>query len=248
MNPRFPLFIPSKGRWESRYTSKFLDHIKVPYRLVIEPSQYKSYLNEVKDPKKLLVLDMSYKEKYELCDDYGLSRSTGSGPARNFIWDYSISEGHDYHWIMDDNIRRFARFNKNRKVKVSDGSLFRAMEDFALRYTNLAMCGPHYWMFVPAREKKPPITFNTRIYSCNLIRNDVPFRWRGRYNEDTILSLDMLKAGWCTLLFNAFLQDKLDVFVLVLLFPFISTKIQFQTHIFYYLLLDRSCFNFCLLG
>lgn len=33
-------------------------------------------------------------------------------------------------------------------------------------------------------------------------------RWRGRYNEDTILSLDMLKAGWCTIQFNAFLQGK----------------------------------------
>lgn len=39
--------------------------------------------------------------------------------------------------------------------------------------------------------------------------NDVPFRWRGRYNEDTILSLDMLKAGWCTVQFNAFLQQKM---------------------------------------
>jgi hypothetical protein len=49
---------------------------------------------------------------------------------------------------------------------------------------------------------------NTRIYSCNLIRNDVPFRWRGRYNEDTDISLRMLKAGWCTIQFNAFLQGK----------------------------------------
>ena len=56
----------------------------------------------------------------------------------------------------------------------------------------------------------PPWIMNTRIYSCNLIRNDVPRRWRGRYNEDTILSLDMLKAGWCTVQFNALLQDKLD--------------------------------------
>lgn len=37
----------------------------------------------------------------------------------------------------------------------------------------------------------------------------MPFRWRGRYNEDTILSLDMLKAGWCTVQFNAILQNKL---------------------------------------
>ena len=55
----------------------------------------------------------------------------------------------------------------------------------------------------------PPFIRNTRIYSCNLIRNDVPFRWRGRYNEDTILSLDMLKAGWCTVQFYAFLQHKM---------------------------------------
>lgn len=82
------------------------------------------------------------------------------------------------------------------------------MEDFCLRYRNVAMAGPNYDFFVPARQRKPPITLNTRIYSCNLIRNDTPFRWRGRYNEDTDLSLRMLKKGWCTVLFNAFLQKK----------------------------------------
>jgi hypothetical protein len=49
---------------------------------------------------------------------------------------------------------------------------------------------------------------NTRIYSCNFIKNDIPYRWRGRYNEDTILSLDILKDGFCTIQFNAFLQNK----------------------------------------
>jgi hypothetical protein len=34
-------------------------------------------------------------------------------------------------------------------------------------------------------------------------------RWRGRYNEDTILSIDMLKQRWCTIQFNAFLQQKM---------------------------------------
>ena len=37
---------------------------------------------------------------------------------------------------------------------------------------------------------------------------DRPYRWRGRYNEDTDLSLRVLKDGWCTLQFNAFLQGK----------------------------------------
>jgi hypothetical protein len=50
---------------------------------------------------------------------------------------------------------------------------------------------------------------NTRVYSCILIKNDIPYRWRGRYNEDTDLSLRVLKDGWCTILFNAFLCGKI---------------------------------------
>ena len=112
--------------------------------------------------------------------------------------------------MIDDNIKWFYRLNRNLKVPVGDGAIFRAMEEFAGRYTNVAMAGPNYFMFASRKTAMAPFTLNTRIYSCNLIRNDVPFRWRGRYNEDTILSLDMLKAGWCTILFNAFLQEKME--------------------------------------
>jgi hypothetical protein len=83
------------------------------------------------------------------------------------------------------------------------------MEEFVDRYTNIMMAGPNYRFFCPSNQKHPPFVLNTRIYSCNLIRNNCPFRWRGKYNEDTILSLDILKAGYCTVQFNAFLQSKL---------------------------------------
>jgi hypothetical protein len=212
-SPQFPLFIPSKGRSEYMITSKVLTELGVPHHIVVEPQEVAKY-QEAVDKWKLkttvLELDMSYKEKYDLCDDLGLSKSTGSGPARNFIWDTSISMGYPWHWIMDDNIRSFHRLNLNEKVKVSSGAIFRAMEDFMLRYKNVSMGGPNYHMFAAARSKQKPFIVNTRIYSCNLIRNDVPFRWRGRYNEDVILSLDMLKGGWCTVQFNAFLQNKMQ--------------------------------------
>ena len=207
-NPKFPLYIPSKGRHDSRLTSKWFDKIGLYYRLVVEPDEYDLYAKEV-DEDKLLVLDMSYKDKYDYCDKHGTDIPTGSGPARNFIWDHSISEGHDYHWIMDDNIRSFRRLHQNEKIKINNASHFIAMEDFILRYKNIAMAGPHYTFFRTARAKSPPFRLNSRVYSCNLIRNDLPFRWRGRYNEDTILSIDLLKAGWCTILFNAFLQEKI---------------------------------------
>lgn len=211
-NPKFPLYIVSKGRHEFMVTSKVLTGIGVRHYIVVEPQQVQDYEQAVQKMGLLatiLPLDMSFKDKYELCDHYGHAKSTGPGPARNFAWEHSISKGHKWHWVMDDNIISFRRLNQNEKVKVSNGAIFRAMEDFTLRYKNVGMAGPNYYMFAPARNKMPPFITNTRIYSCNLIRNDLMFRWRGRYNEDTIISLDLLKSGWCTIQFNAFLQEKM---------------------------------------
>lgn len=208
MNPRFPLHIVSKGRHESRYTSKALESMRVPYRIVVEEQEYDLYASVI-DPAKILVLDKAYQERYDTCDDFGDTKSKGPGAARNFVWERSMREGHAWHWVMDDNIRAFYRCNRNKIVKVKDGTVFRCMEDFCLKYQNVSMAGPNYEMFVRRRFKEPPFILNTRIYSCNLIRNDTPYRWRGRYNEDTDLSLRMLKDGWCTVQFNAFLQGKI---------------------------------------
>lgn len=67
----------------------------------------------------------------------------------------------------------------------------------------------NYQWFAKQKQLIPPFVLNTRIYSCILIKNDIPYRWRGRYNEDTDLSIRALKDGWCTVLFNAFLADKM---------------------------------------
>lgn len=208
MNPQFPIYIVSKGRHESRLTSKSLDKMGVPYFVVVEPQEFDLYATVI-DRSRLLALDMQYKQYYNTCDLLGATKSTGPGPARNFAWDHAMKSGAAWHWVMDDNIKGFFRLNKNLKVPVSDGTLFRCMEDFVLRYENVGMAGPNYFMFASRKNKMPPFVLNTRIYSCNLIRNDVPFRWRGRYNEDTDLSLRMLKEGWCTVQFNAFLQFKM---------------------------------------
>lgn len=208
MNPRWPLYIVSKGRADSRLTSKALERMGVPYRIVVEAQEVETYAAAI-DRSKILTLDPEYQRKYETCDDLGTTKSKGPGPARNFVWDHAISEGHSWHWVMDDNIKGFYRLNKNLKVPVSDGTVFACMEDFVERYRNVAMAGPNYFMFASRKSKMPPFVTNTRIYSCNLIRNDTPYRWRGRYNEDTDLSLRMLKDGWCTVQFNAFLQEKI---------------------------------------
>ena len=211
MNPQFPIYIVSKGRADSRLTAKALDSLGVPYRIVIERQEFDAYAAVI-DQSKILILDPAYQKNYDTFDRLGETKSKGPGPARNFVWDHSISEGHAWHWVMDDNIAGFRRFNRSKRLLVGDGTIFKCMEDFALRYRNVAMAGPNYTSFATTTltntHRLPPFIMNTRIYSCNLIRNDVDFRWRGRYNEDTDLSLRMLKRGWCTVQFNAFLQNK----------------------------------------
>jgi hypothetical protein len=207
-NPKYPIYIVSKGRWDSRLTHKALFLMRVPHYVVIEEQEYNNYLEFI-DKKYLLVLDKKFQREYDTFDALGDSKSKGPGPARNFAWEHSISTGNTSHWVMDDNIKSFHRFNKNLKVPVGDGTIIRCMEDFCDRYTNIAMAGPQYFMFVARKTKLPPFVINTRIYSCNLIRNNTPFRWRGRYNEDTDLSLRILKHRLCTVQFNAFLQYKM---------------------------------------
>lgn len=212
MNPKYPIYLPTKGRHESRLTGKYLDKINVPHYYIVEESDYDNYCSVV-DSSRVLILPQSYLDEYETCDDLGNAKSKGPGSARNFAWDHSKAYGFDYHWVMDDNIKAFYRFNDNKLIKVSDGTIFKCMEDFVERYTNVTMAGPAYYRFAKNKlpnSKQPPFIHNTRIYSCNLIKNNSPYRWRGRYNEDTILSLDMLKDGNCTVQFLAFIQQKSD--------------------------------------
>jgi hypothetical protein len=208
LNPSYPIYIPSRSRAKIASTPRVLDRMGVPYRLVVEEQQHAEYAEHF-SASKLLVLDPRYQETYDAFDDL-VDKPFGPGPARNFAWDHAVDEGAAWHWVMDDNIGYFARLHRNKRLPVADGTILHAMEDFAGRYTSVAMAGPNYWYFAPVRAKQAPFKLNTRIYSCNLIRNDLPFRWRGRYNEDTDLSIRLLKAGWVTVLFYAFLQRKTE--------------------------------------
>jgi hypothetical protein len=209
IQPRFPIYIPSYDRWQDdrHPTMDALDEMGVSYTIVVRKEEYDKYV-KVFGEEKVIVVSEEFLDNYETCDDLGRTKSVGSGAQRNFGGEDSRKKGHKYHWIMDDNIQGFYRYHNNRQIKLNSGAFFRIMENFVLKYKNIGMAGPNYKLFMPRKAKCRPLTFNTRIYSCNLIRNDVPFRWRGRYNEDTILSIDMLKAGWCTVLFNTLLQNK----------------------------------------
>lgn len=197
LTPKYPIYIISKGRWESRLTSKALERCGVPYRIVIEPQELDQYASVI-ERSKILTLPFS-------------NLGQGSIPARNWVWEHSKTEGHARHWILDDNIRYFCRWKDNKRHYSYDGLNFVFIERFVERYINVPMAGMQYTTFAinAGRSlKHKPFDLNTRIYSCMLLSNQVDHRWRGRYNEDTDLSLRFLKDRYCTMLFYAFLCGK----------------------------------------
>lgn len=193
---KYPIYVISKGRWELRHTSKALEAMGVSYRIVIESQEYDQY-SSVIDKEKILVLPFS-------------NLGQGSIPARNWVWQHSIENGNNKrHWILDDNIDGFYRRVNGQRVFCESIACFLAIEDFVDRYKNIGIAGMQYSMFVPDGEKRAPYVLNTRVYSCILLDNSLKHRWRGRYNEDTDLSIRILKDKYCSILFNVFLCNKL---------------------------------------
>jgi hypothetical protein len=193
-SPRYPIYVISKGRFENGLTAKFLIKDKTPFHLVVEPQEADEYISRF-GKERVYILPFS---------NLGL----GGIPARNWVWEHAKKAGHLRHWILDDNISYIMRRFKARRFHCSSGPAFAAIEDFTDRYENIAIAGMNYTMFCPDRQRINPFYLNNHVYSCLLILNSLPHKWRGRYNEDTDLCLQVLADGWCTVLVNQFLIDK----------------------------------------
>lgn len=191
--PRFPVYVISKGRADCCLTAKFLMRDGVPFKLVIEPQERAAY-EAAGFGAHIVTLPFS---------NLGL----GGIPARNWCWEDAKAAGHERHWILDDNIRDIWHTTKgNRFGKCHVGDGFVAVEKFLSHYDNVAIAGLNYQTF--CLPGSPPFNVNVHVYSCLCIQNDLPFRWRGRYNEDTDLCLQVLSAGLCTVLVNAYTIGK----------------------------------------
>ncbi len=191
-HPRYPVYVISKGRAETPMTANFLKRDRVRFNIVVEPQEAKEYRRAVGGHH---VLELPF-------SNLGL----GGIPARNWVWDDAAGFGHRRHWILDDNIGQVRRLYHGKRIPCDAGPALAAVEDFTDRYENVGISGMNYQMFgVPG---VPAYHLNCHVYSCILIDNSLPFRWRGRYNEDTDLCLQALTAGYATALVNVFLVDK----------------------------------------
>jgi hypothetical protein len=193
--PRYPVYIPTKGRADACLTARALTRDGVPFHLVVEPPEVDAYAEEW---DRELILELPF-------HDLGL----GAVPARNWIKEHATSCGFDRHWQLDDNINGVRRrVLGGRRVRAPFGVALACVEDFTDRYANVALSGLNYTFFLKPRQNDPPFYQNCRIYSCSLVNNAIPYRWRGHYNDDTDMCLQVLSGGWTTILVNAFMVDK----------------------------------------
>ena len=214
---KYPLYIISKGRWEKRLTQQAIEGMKCKYKIVVEEDEVAKYIEYGVPKDNILMFSNEDKKKFTT----GIYKDDGGSiPVRNFIWKHSIAEGHKKHWCIDDNINGFYRFTQNKRTIMRTAICFRAVEKFTDRYENLYMSGMNYNSFMPEISKnRTNIQQNSRIYSMILLDNKMnekmneewqgDYLWRGKYNEDTDLSLRLLKSGYPTALSNAFLGDKM---------------------------------------
>jgi hypothetical protein len=190
--PRYPVFVLSKGRWQNPLTAKFLLRDEVPFRLVVEPSEEAAYRDALPDADLLIA-------------PHDRMGATG---VRCFIRDVAIDEGWERHWQLDDNMLAVLRLYRGRRIRCNSSIGFRACEDFTDRYENIGVSGLNYDVFVPD-DTPVPFYLNCHVYSCVLVWNRMPYRWRLPLNDDTDLCLQVLSAGLCTVNINVFMVAKM---------------------------------------
>lgn len=173
----FPIYIVSKGRYNKTLTADKFEASGIDYLIAVEPQEAELYAKKL-GKHRVLVLPFS-------------NLGVGSFPARNYCWEHAKANGHKYHWVFDDNISGLAKWvNGKKKYEENQKNGISFVEQNAIK-TNVDITGFEYRYFV-AKPPKKPFKYNCHIYSAMLIKTNLPYRWRLKYNEDIDLCLQVL--------------------------------------------------------
>lgn len=193
--PKFPVYIVSKGRAFNPLTAKNLEAAGIDYLIAVELHEAKEY-EDALGKHRVLILPFS---------NLGL----GSYPARNYCWEHAKERGNKYYWVFDDNILFWMKWIDGKRQKFFEISkAIKFVEGFT-EENNIDISGfeePNFSVRVP----KNPFKINCHVYSAMLIKTDLPYRWRLKYNEDVDLCLQVLHNGGSTASCVYYLANKVS--------------------------------------
>lgn len=191
----YPVYIISKGRAYNPMTALNFEKANIDYLIAVEPQEEQEYIN-VLGKNRILVLPFK---------NLGL----GSYPARNFCWEHAKNRGFKYHWLFDDNIQCFVKWIDGKRKKIDDINLALKYVEFNANKINIDISGFEEPNFV-VKPPKTPFKINCHVYSAMLIKNNLPYRWRLKYNEDVDLCLQILHGGGSTSSCVYYMADKIS--------------------------------------
>ena len=195
---KYPVYIISKGRYEKPLTANRFDSYGIDYIIAVEPQEYDLYCNAL-GAKRVLKLPFA---------NLGL----GSYPARNYCWEHAKANGYKYHWLFDDNITEVRKWiNQKREIIYNYEDALIYVENYAIK-NKIDIAGFEEYNFCIKPPKKP-FKSNVHVYSAMLIKNDLQYRWRLKYNEDVDLCLQVLHNGGTTASCVYYMANKISTSV-----------------------------------
>lgn len=191
----YPVYIISKGRFEKTLTADNFESAGIDYLIAVEPQEYEQYCNKL-GKHRVLKLPFS---------NLGL----GSYQARNYCWEHAKGNGYKYHWLFDDNIQEWRKWINGKRIHWDDINSALLFVEKYTKQNNIDINGfeePNFCVKVP----KKPFKINCHVYSALLIKNELPYRWRLKYNEDVDLCLQVLHNGGTTASCVYYMADKVS--------------------------------------
>lgn len=196
---KYKINILSLGRYTDKLgtTHKILTEMKIHHYLFCEEKEFYLYDDWIDKEYCVLMTGPNFSERNE-----------GGQHMRNHIIEYWFNEGEEYIWMLDDNISEYQRLNMGKKIKIKSKEIFTSIEHYISHFDNIGLCSHNIHSYVTGDGNRTCIVINEKHFSSLLINIQTGLRFRFKYNEDHILSIDNLCSGFQTICFNHILYNK----------------------------------------
>ena len=198
---KYKINILSLGRYKDKLgtTHKILTKMKIHHFMFVESDEYELYNNWI-NQEYCQLINSGYNYSKEL--------NEGGQHMRNFIIEYWLERGEEFIWMLDDNISDYQRLNNGKKFKIESKEIFTSIEHYISHFDNIGLCSHNITSFVRGGSVRPCMLINEKHFSSLLINITTGIRFRFKYNEDHILSIDNICSGYQTICFNHILYNK----------------------------------------
>lgn len=180
----WPVFVASRGRPEGK-TFKLLNQSQIFYYVFVEPQEAQEY-QAFHGADKVLVLPLA---------------GQGIGYVRQLILKFAREMGHEWYWMMDDDINGFFKTVSRKTERITAIEAMMAAQDHLQKLPTVAQAALEYQQFAWSATK--PLRWNSYCDVCVAINTNrtkgINYRPELRLKEDRDFTLQIVaNSGYQT--------------------------------------------------